>query len=867
MSAPGSLRLRRAAWLAAAALLPVCRPVMAGEDGTAAVAAGGGGVQLFFSRLPLPAAAAAAALAALLVAAWWLARRQPAPGLLARRLLAALRFAAAAVLALALGGLALRTERREVERAAVYLLVDESQSMMLRDRYGAPGERQALEGLLGASAPERADRMSLANRLKVRLAEKLGGRFRVETYAFAERLTPKPTEPPGEEARRVASPDRVPAGAETRLGSCLTELLDGTGGQPVAGVVVLSDGCSNSGQPVAAAAETARARGVPVYTVGLGDPAEPRDIAVREVLADEVCLKGDPVLFRARIDSPGLAGRTVEAAIKEDGRVIRKMPVKLDGAQQQVEFTHTPEKAGLHSYALAFPVEPDEALADNNEAAALVRVEDARTRVLLIAGEPTWEYRNLVAALVRDKTVESSCFLQSADPTYPQEGSRPISRLPRGEADLYAYDVVVLCGPDPNPVDFSAELVEGLGRFVGERGGGLLFIASRRPSPYAFKGQRAEDLLKMLPAELDLSRDQADFGKRVFKTPWRIGRAAESAELPMLRLDDDPVENEKIWKELPELYWSYPVARLKPAAARLLVRPREGDAGEEVLSAVHYYGAGRTALVATDDLWRWRHLVGDRHYYRFWAQLVRHLATGSVIGRGRPVQLTADRALYRPGEEVELRAAVKKPSAGAAGTAAEAAMEPLRAEFVDLVVQRAGTDADEAGAIRAVVKLLPVPDRPGTYSGRYTVGATGIYETWMPDAPRIEPPGPPLPPEGEAAPAPGPGPDQSGAPDRAAAGDDRPGLLRFEVRLPARESGDLRMNREALEELAGRTGGESFRALDLAALDALAGRIPDRSREQLIRTEREAWDTLAVLALLLAGLGLEWALRKHWGMI
>ena len=811
---------------------------------------------LFFGRLPRPAVLAAVGAAALLAAVWWLGRSQPAPTERLGRVLRVLRLGAAALLALALLAPGFRTQHRRVERASVFVLVDESQSMLLRDRYAAPAERAAVEDLLGADRAERPERMRIANVAKARLARALGERFRVETYAFAARLAPTPSEPEDEEVRRVESPALAPTGAETRLGSCLLELLEGTAGQPVAGVVVLSDGCSNAGRPVEAAADFARERGVPIYAIGLGEASPPRDLAARDLDAKEVCLVGDPMLFRARIESAGYAGARVEVVLEEDGRPVRREPVVLAGEAQDLEITHTPEKPGTRVYSLALPLQEGEAIEDNNRASATLRVEDAKVRVLLVAGEPTWEYRSLVAALARDKTVESSCYLQSADPTYPQEGSKPIERMPRGEADLYAYDVVILCGPDPNPVDFPAGLVEGLTAFVDERGGALLFVAAKRPSPYALKGQRAEELLDMLPAELDLSRDASEFGRRVFKEPWRVRRAPEAEGLPLLRLSDDPVENARVWNELPELYWTYPTLRLKPAAMPLLVRAGAGEGEAEIIAAVHFYGAGQAALVATDNLWRWRHLVGDRYYYRFWAQLVRHLAAGSVIGRSRPVQIATDRALYRPGEKVELCATVKEPASGEG--AREGDMVPLRRESIDLVVQRVRSPGTEE--VRAEVTLKPVPGRPGTYSGEYTVGATGTYEVWMQDAPRIEPPSAPAAPRA-------PAPETPEAESEEKPEEEKPGLARFEARLPARELAELAQRRKTLKSLAADTGGAYLGAEALGELDALAGSIPDRGRERLIPVEREVWDSPLLLALLIALLGVEWALRKHRGML
>ena len=37
---------------------------------------------------------------------------------------------------------------------------------------------------------------------------------------------------------------------------------------------------------------------------------------------------------------------------------------------------------------------------------------------------------------------------------------------------------------------------------------------------------------------------------------------------------DDPLDNVRVWRTLPEMYWNYPVVRLRPGAEELLTQPR-----------------------------------------------------------------------------------------------------------------------------------------------------------------------------------------------------------------------------------------------------------------------------------------------------
>ena len=71
-------------------------------------------------------------------------------------------------------------------------------------------------------------------------------------------------------------------------------------------------------------------------------------------------------------------------------------------------------------------------------------------RVLFVASQPSREYFYMVPALLRDPVVELSCWLQSADVDYVQQGNVEIKRLPETLADWKRYDVVLLYDVDPN---------------------------------------------------------------------------------------------------------------------------------------------------------------------------------------------------------------------------------------------------------------------------------------------------------------------------------------------------------------------------------------------------------------------------------
>src|SRR5207244_9007968 len=130
-------------------------------------------------------------------------------------------------------------------------------------------------------------------------------------------------------------------GDSSRLGDAVAATVEEFSGQPLAGIVVLSDGGNNAGEDPVAAAGRAAERRVPVYTVGIGDPTPPRDLSVASLLVDDVVRKGDqvPVFVGLkhsgwgshRTPLPGLSGRvsgttvqrvTARVTLREDGREV-----------------------------------------------------------------------------------------------------------------------------------------------------------------------------------------------------------------------------------------------------------------------------------------------------------------------------------------------------------------------------------------------------------------------------------------------------------------------------------------------------------------------------------------------------------------
>jgi len=356
---------------------------------------------------------------------------------------------------------------------------------------------------------------------------------------------------------------------------------------------------------------------------------------------------------------------------------------------------------------------------DNNRVEIPVRVLDAKMKVLYIEGPPRWEYRYLKNALMRDETIEVSCVLTSADFEFAQEGDLPISYIPSKEEDLFAYDVVII-GDVPKG-DISEQQQAGIVKLVEKLGGGMLMMAGEKHAPLEYRGTGFE---KMLPVDLDRRGLPPDAFSEAYRNKvFKPMLTAEGELHPETSFVADVESNKKLWETLPGMFWYYPVARAKPGATVLLIHPfARSTYGPEPLLAVHYYGAGKCAFLATDETWRWRDRVGDKYAARFWGQVIRDLCQNKLIGKSKRFRISTAKSEYRLGEKVEVFAQVlDEKFEPESKPAVEVDLETPGAGSIKL---RLGAQENEPGRFRGEF----MPETVGQYRAKLDTGETGLVE-------------------------------------------------------------------------------------------------------------------------------------------
>lgn len=749
-------------------------------------------------------------LAAILWTVWLYTHESSAAERWYRAILVALRLAALALVLVMLAEWALAL--RLTGPPAIALVIDRSASMNIADRYADAQLARRLGERLSGSGLGEPTRLNLAKLLATeddgRLLRELAGRYRLEVYFAAAGIERNRNSADTAElvrAVRELSADG-PESQATRLGEAVRHVLDDFRGTPPAAVILLSDGVTTEGVPLADAAQDARRKGVPLLAVGLGSDQPPRDIELADLLVDDVVFVNDLVSLQAQIKAAGLGGQPAQVTLQREGdsTPLAEQAITLPSAGQtlSVRLVDRPTKAGEVAYVVEVTPRDDETDKQNNRQRRVVAVRDEKIRVLLAYAYPSYEFRFLKTLLERDPTSQLFTYLQGADPEYAEQDKSALRTFPIGRDELFEYDVLVIGDVDPRLLPRSTW--QNVREFVVQQGRGVAFIAGPRFLPWLYRDN--PDVAALLPIDVEALDDVADNQLPETVTRGFVVRPTPlGSQSPALQLGDTPVETEQIWRDLAPLYWLVEVNKLKPGGQVWA----EGPAIPVI--CFQYVGAGRVLFHAIDSTWRWRAGAGDTFFARYWVQTTRFLARGKLSG-GRGAQLVTDRREYRYGEAVELRARFLDPRLAPGGDEVTVLLEA-------------------AGQARRRETLRRNPAAEGVFTGSVTDLANGQYEALLAE------------------------PQLPGTPPAA----------RFTVVAPPGELARPIMDAAALSAAADATHGKFYTVADA---DRLLAELPAGRRVPIENLPPiSIWNRWWLLTAFLIFLTTEWILRKHKGML
>jgi hypothetical protein len=413
----------------------------------------------------------------------------------------------------------------------------------------------------------------------------------------------------------------------------------------ICAVVLLTDGVSTLGDnPL----YSALAGVLPIFSVGIGDTAEQKDVLLSRLSANDIVYAGTSVPVDVTLRSTGFPGERVDVTLHEHGKILARTTVTLPAgsAETTVQMAYVPEQEGVRRYAVRVSPLPNELTADNNAGHFAVRVLKSKLRILIIAGGPGPDLAVLRQTLAEEKDFEVTVRTQKSGAGFFE--------APLTGADIDSADCLVTIGMPTSATPAGTIQLVSAKILAGEKP--VLSIGGKSLEPAGLAR-----MVPTLPVAVSVSsviEQEVDF------IPDPTQRAH-----PLLALD--PSTRLSPWTHLPPVF-----------ATQTVYRPREGSVvlGSPRLHsvvlpqpflAVRSVAGNRSIAVLGHGLWRWRLMAQgnsetSRHLSLFLSASITWLTSRDL---GRAVRVRPSKDAFSRGERIDFAAQVYNASAQPVETA------------------------------------------------------------------------------------------------------------------------------------------------------------------------------------------------------
>ncbi len=633
----------------------------------------------------------------------------------------------------------------------------------------------------------------------------------------------------GEQLEWTQSLDTVgPPANRSNITGSLLEVLDQARAQPLAAIVVATDGSdnsqaftANSNNPESSFWEQLAGFNVPVHTIGIGRESMPEDMEITDVELATTTLPGSVEQATVTVRHGGSASNQ-SARIKvyagDSIIALQDQTLPANAGEITVGIDIDATDAGLKELRFEVEAAASDTVLQNNSRSRLLQVEEKQRRILYFEGEPRWEYKFIRRAVAKSKGVALVTILRTTPNKFYRQGidnpEQHANGFPVSKEELYAYDAVIIGNVEA--ISLNTTQHQLLHDYVSERGGALLMLAGN--NALSDGGWQNSPVADALPAVITPQSRPAY--ERIRAKASLTSAGSLSA---ITRLSPDPETNSQLWQELPELADFQRFDSLKPGANTLLTAALPD--GNYPLLTYQHYGNGSSYLLASSGTWRWQMQMPseDQRHEIFWQQLLQTIGATAT----ERMTIVTDQQSYLDNSSLQISANL------------------LNAEFESDSTSVVTANVTSPDGTQQTIALTPNPENAGEFNATLEATDTG---SWQIDVNAYE--------------------SQSGnTADSEETLSDSP--IATATRWINREDGiaesyGLPQNAAFLKRIANTTGGQYWTGSNADGIPAAIR----SARNGIVRLQSLPLWNMPFFFILLLGIKLfEWVLRMLWGKL
>lgn len=453
-----------------------------------------------------------------------------------------------------------------------------------------------------------------------------------------------------------------------------------------ASAVIVSDGIITEGSEPLYEAEKLD---LPLFTIGIGDTTEQRDVEIKRVLHNKYIYAEEQTSINAAVLNNGYGGSNINASLYADGSLVEQQAVQLnENGINNISFTYTPESPGRKKLQVIVSSFEDETTTENNRNTFYIDVLDNKIEVLLVAGSPSSDLSFIRSSLAQNENLNIRSLVQISENKFLNNVD---------DINLVdSADVLYLIGfPQANtPSDLQQKVLTAI------RDGS---------KPYFITVNSSTDLIGLSRLDKELPFGIANPVSGSAEAQPYIANTTSSLLGNINNSAND-------WDNLPPVL--IPEARLnpKPESDVLLKAKVKNVPLETPMLITRTVGKKRSIALLAGDIWKWKLQASSGNnnliFDTFIANSLKWLHTDS---EKELFTVTTSKNTYSAGEDIEF-----------SGELYDETLSPVNNADVELTVTRNGEEYNvalspvENGIYEGILESLP--------TGDYTYTASAVIE-------------------------------------------------------------------------------------------------------------------------------------------
>ncbi|MDP2209707.1 MAG: vWA domain-containing protein, partial [Bacteroidota bacterium] len=397
------------------------------------------------------------------------------------------------------------------------------------------------------------------------------------------------------------------SGEVTDIAAALNSLKDETKNENLQAVVLISDGNYNQGKNPVYLAEGLN---VPVYTIGIGDTSEQRDVLIANVQTNNIAYAQTRIPVDVTVKWSGCSGENAEVVLSEGKNIIDKKTINLNsgGAETRIRMFYEAHEEGTKKITVNVSNITGELTEKNNYKSVFIKVLKSKLKVLILGGAPSADVTAVKQALSEDQHIEYLSFTQKKLGEFYNHKMLDGKEKTFSQSSLDSADCIVMIN-FPTVIT-SKEIFEQIKKTIGDQRKSILFISGKDV-----------DYTKLRSIEEYLPFSWTNVNSNELFVFAAIHE--KNKNHPLLNIET--AATYEGWNQLPPVFKTQTQFRSKIESDILATIKVQNIQIDEPLILTRNINRYKSAAITGYGLWRWRLLAqGNIQTERLYASFLTH---------------------------------------------------------------------------------------------------------------------------------------------------------------------------------------------------------------------------------------------------